>query len=97
MTHTPVKSGGFKSTLRASDLLPVGTLGLRSRRGRAMLSGLGIAIGIASIVAVLGITRSSQSHLLAQIDQLGTNMLTVVNAESEGADLEATLPPPPRP
>jgi putative ABC transport system permease protein len=92
MTHTPVKSGCWKSTLRASDLLPVGTLGLRSRRGRAMLSGLGIAIGIASIVAVLGITRSSQSHLLAQIDQLGTNMLTVVNAESEGGDLEATLP-----
>jgi putative ABC transport system permease protein len=93
MTDTPVDSRGWKSTLRASDLLPVGTLGLRSRRGRAMLSGLGIAIGIASIVAVLGITRSSQSELLAQIDRLGTNLLTVVNADSLGGDVEATLPP----
>ena len=81
----------YRSTLRARDLLPVGTLGLRSRRVRAALSGLGIAIGIASIVGVLGITKSSQSQLLAQIDRLGTNLLTVVN----GRDLngqETELP-----
>jgi putative ABC transport system permease protein len=83
----------FKSTLRAADLLPVGTLGLRSRRGRAVLSGLGIAIGIASIVAVLGITRSSQSHLLAKLDRLGTNLLTVVNVQSLDGDTELTLSP----
>jgi putative ABC transport system permease protein len=77
--------------LRAADLLPVGTLGLRARGVRAALSGLGIAIGIAAIVGVLGITRSSQSQLLAQIDRLGTNLLTVVN----GRDLngqETELP-----
>jgi putative ABC transport system permease protein len=80
-----------RSTLRARDLLPTGTLGLRSRRIRALLSGLGIAIGIASIVAVLGVTRSSQSHLLAQIDQLGTNLLTVVNGQDRD-NVEALLP-----
>jgi putative ABC transport system permease protein len=74
-----------RSTLRARDLLPTSTLGLRSRKVRALLSGLGIAIGIASIVSVLGVTRSSQSALLAQIDRLGTNLLTVVNGvDSEG-------------
>jgi putative ABC transport system permease protein len=83
----------FKSRLRASDLLPTGTLGLRSRRARAVLSGLGIAIGIASMVAVLGVTRSSQSDLLARIDRLGTNLLTVVNAQSVGGDFEDTLSP----
>lgn len=82
---------GWKSTLRASDLLPTATVGLRSRTLRAVLSGLGIAIGIASIVAVLGITRSSQSHLLAQIDRLGTNLLTVANVESTD-DIESELP-----
>ena len=86
MTHAP------KSRLRPADLLPLGTLGLRSRPGRAVLSGLGIAIGIASIVAVLGITRSSQSDLLARIDRLGTNLLTVVNVESLNGDSEASLP-----
>jgi putative ABC transport system permease protein len=71
-----------RSTLRTRDLLPTGSLGLRSRKVRALLSGLGIAIGIASIVAVLGVTRSSQSALLSQIAQLGTNLLTVANGTS---------------
>ena len=77
--RSPVPDTVRKSTLRATDLLPTSTLGLQSRPLRALLSGLGIAIGIASIVAVLGVTRSSQSHLLSQIDRLGTNLLTVVN------------------
>mgnify|MGYP003622948341 CR=1 FL=1 len=72
------------SRLRAGDALRVGTLGLRSRRGRTTLSALGIGIGIASIVGVLGITQSSQARLLAQIDRLGTNLLTVENGRSIG-------------
>ncbi len=81
----------FRSTLRARDLLPTGTLGLRSRRVRALLSGLGVAIGIAAIVSVLGVTRSSQSHLLAQIQQLGTNLLTVANGQDRSGN-EQELP-----
>lgn len=80
-----------RSTLRTRDLLPTGSLGLRSRKMRALLSGLGIAIGIASIVSVLGVTRSSQSALLAQIDQLGTNLLTVANGMSQSG-AEQLLP-----
>ncbi|MEU0479128.1 FtsX-like permease family protein [Streptosporangium sp. NPDC006013] len=67
------------SCVRVSDLLLIGTLGLRTRRLRAVLSGLGIAIGIAAIVAVAGVTGSSQAALLAQIDRLGTNLLTVTS------------------
>lgn len=82
----------YRSTLRAVDLVPISTLGLRSRKLRALLSALGIAIGIASIVAVLGVTRSSESHLLAQIDQLGTNLLTVVNGQDRtGAETELPI------
>src|SRR5262249_20679790 len=81
--------GALRSTLRVADLLPTGTLGLRARKLRAMLSALGVAIGIASIVAVLGVARSSQSHLLAQIARLGTNLLTVANAQNvSGNELE---------
>ncbi|MFJ8582290.1 ABC transporter permease [Micromonospora sp. NPDC093277] len=71
--------------------MPISTLGLRSRKLRALLSGVGIAIGIASIVAVLGVTRSSESHLLAQLDLLGTNLLTVVNGQDTSGN-EAELP-----
>jgi putative ABC transport system permease protein len=80
-----------RSRLRPADLLPVGTVGLRARRLRAGLSALGVAIGIAAIVAVLGITRSSQADLLAQIDRLGTDLLTVVNGRSIDGQ-EAQLP-----
>ena len=85
------RSGRTVSRLRLADLVPTGTIGLRSRELRACLSGLGIAIGIASMVAVLGVTRSSQSDLLAQLDELGTNLLTVVNGE----DREGTETPLP--
>jgi len=85
------RSTGLDSRVRAADLVPVGTIGLRSRPSRAALSLLGVAIGIAALVSVLGVTRSSQSDLLAQIDRLGTNLLTVVNGHTIGGD-EAQLP-----
>jgi len=69
----------------------MGTVGLRTRRVRAALSVLGVAIGIAALVSVLGITRSSQADLLGRIDRLGTNLLTVVKGHSLAGE-EAALP-----
>ena len=68
--------------LHFSDLARVASVGLRTRRMRAALSALGIAIGVAAIVAVLGLSSSSQAGLLAQIDKLGTNLLTVQNGQT---------------
>ena len=65
------------SAVAPADVLRVGSVGLRTRRLRTGLSGLGIAIGIAAMVAVLGISSSSKADLLAQLDRLGTNLLTV--------------------
>jgi putative ABC transport system permease protein len=59
------------------DVMRVGAAGLRTRPVRVVLSALGIAIGIATMVAVIGISSSSREELLRQIDRLGTNMLTV--------------------
>jgi putative ABC transport system permease protein len=79
------------SRLRPRDLLGVAGTGLRTRRLRAALSALGIAIGIAAMVAVLGISESSRADLLAQLDSLGTNLLRVTPGETFfGAD--AKLP-----
>ncbi|MEV4897579.1 ABC transporter permease, partial [Nonomuraea sp. NPDC055795] len=63
--------------LSPSDVLRVGAAGLRSRPTRVVLSALGIAIGIATMIAVIGISSSSREQLLRQLDQLGTNLLTV--------------------
>jgi putative ABC transport system permease protein len=68
--------------LPASDLARLSTVGLRTRKVRAGLSALGIAIGVAAIVAVLGLSASSQAGLLAEINRLGTNLLTVTNGQS---------------
>ena len=62
--------------LRAADLVGGGLIGLRARRLRAALSALGIAIGIAAGVAVLGISASSKADLLGQLGDEG-NLLTV--------------------
>jgi putative ABC transport system permease protein len=64
------------------ELLSVAVQGLRSRRLRASLSALGIAIGIGAMVAVVGVSASSQANLLATIDRLGTNLLTVAPGQT---------------
>ena len=73
------------------DVLKVGAVGLRTRPLRAFLSSLGIAIGIAAMVSVVGISSSSQAELDRKLDALGTNLLTVVPGQTFGGD-EATLP-----
>src|ERR1700747_1636211 len=83
MTTTTGQPGGpAVSRLRRTDLAGLASIGLRTRKLRASLSALGIAIGVAAIVAVLGLARSSQAGLLAEISQLGTNLLTVTNGQS---------------
>ena len=63
--------------LATADLVRTSAAGLRNRRLRAALSALGIMIGIAAVVGVLGLSQSSKSDLLAQLDRLGTNLVTV--------------------
>ncbi|MCW2595273.1 MAG: hypothetical protein JWP39_1161, partial [Jatrophihabitans sp.] len=81
--------------MRPGDLVRVSSVGLRTRKLRAALSALGIAIGVAAIVAVLGLSSSSQAGLLAEIDSLGTNLLTITNGRTnfgETAELPKAAP-----
>lgn len=66
-----------RSRLRGGDVVALGRLGLTARPARTVLTATGIAIGIAAVVAVLGISASSRAGLLAQLDALGTNILEV--------------------
>jgi putative ABC transport system permease protein len=77
--------------LRPADLARVASVGLRTRRLRAALSALGIAIGVGAMVGVLGLSASNQAGLLAEIDRLGTNLLTVQNGQNLIGD-KAELP-----
>ncbi|HUR06315.1 MAG TPA: FtsX-like permease family protein, partial [Nonomuraea sp.] len=74
-----------------ADVLRVGAAGLSTRPTRVILSALGIAIGIATMIAVIGISASSREQLLRQLDRLGTNLLTV-SAGQTMFGKEAELP-----
>ncbi len=73
------------SRLRPRDVLGVGSSGLRTRKMRTALSALGVTIGIAAMVGVLGLSESSRADLRSQIESLGTNLLTVSPGQGFGA------------
>jgi putative ABC transport system permease protein len=89
--HLRRRRDGIRSKLRFSDLSRVGFIGLRARRLRTLLTALGIAIGIAAMVAVVGISSSSKADLIAKIDALGTDLLRVQPGQSMFGD-STTLP-----
>jgi putative ABC transport system permease protein len=70
------------SRLLPTDVVRVASVGLRTRRLRAALSAVGVAIGIAAMVAVLGISDSSKAGLVAELNELGTNLLTVTPGQT---------------
>jgi putative ABC transport system permease protein len=81
-----------RSRLLGQDIVRLGTTGLRARPTRAVLSALGIAIGIAAMIAVVGISSSSQARLNDQLAQLGTNLLTA-QAGTSITGRQTALPP----
>ncbi|MFI1172175.1 ABC transporter permease [Streptomyces melanogenes] len=94
---SPRTEGTSRTRLKAArlsprDVLHVGSAGLRSRPVRVVLSALGIAIGIATMIAVVGISASSQAQLMRQLDALGTNMLVAKPGESMFSGQEVKLP-----
>jgi putative ABC transport system permease protein len=80
-----------RSRLSLQDVVRVGLHGLRTRPTRALLSALGIAIGIAAMVSVVGISASSRAQLDDLLSRLGTNMLTVAPGNTLSGT-EAQLP-----
>ncbi|GAA3037173.1 ABC transporter permease [Kitasatospora albolonga] len=84
--------GRRRVRLRPVDLLRLGMIGPRTRRLRTALSALGIALGIAAVVAVTGISSSNQEHLLSRLDRLGSNLITVT--PGKGSD-QRPVPLPP--
>ncbi|MBV9607498.1 MAG: ABC transporter permease [Solirubrobacterales bacterium] len=77
-----MRPGAAAARLPARELFGTALQGLSTRRLRASLSALGIAIGIGAMVAVVGVSSSAQANLLAEIDALGTNLLTVTPGQT---------------
>ncbi|MFD8013204.1 ABC transporter permease [Streptomyces sp. NPDC058955] len=77
--------------LRPGDAVRLGGTGLRTRPLRAFLSALGIAIGVAAMIAVVGISGSGRAEVERRLDALGTNLLRVQPGVELGGD-RAKLP-----
>lgn len=86
----------MKSPLRPGrlglyDIFRLAGYGLGARPMRVVLSALGIAIGIAAMIAVVGISTSSRAELDRLLNALGTNLLSARPGTSLFGE-EATLP-----
>jgi putative ABC transport system permease protein len=77
--------------MNVADVLRLGAVGLRTRPLRVVLSALGIAIGIAAMMSVVGISASSRAEVDRRLAALGTNLLTVAPGKSFFGDA-ARLP-----
>ena len=94
MSRRATRSQSSVSAVRLSpaDVLGLGLLGPRTRKMRAVLSSLGISIGIATVIMVVGIPASSQRALSDQLAALGTNLLSAQATIDQDTQ---TLPPVP--
>lgn len=82
LTRTAAPPRPKPARMGPADVVRVGGSGLRSRPMRVFLSALGIAIGIAAMVGVVGISSSSTADLNRRLAALGTNLLTVSPGQS---------------
>ena len=73
------------------DLMRVALSGLAARKMRTVLLLLGPMIGVAAIIAAVGLTDSAKGDLKAKVAELGTNLVEVSASSSFGQEAP-TLP-----
>ena len=73
------------------DLLATASAGLTANKGRALLTMLGVIIGVASVVLMVSVGRSFQNYILTQIEAFGTDTIDVfpTGLEKFGGNLES--------
>ena len=59
------------------ELLRLALSRLRTSRLRAALTMLGVIIGVASVVALVGVGQGTTATITDRLDSLGTNLLTI--------------------
>lgn len=83
-TATSKNTFGSKNALfgvidRLKEAFKMSIYAMKAHKMRTLLTMLGIIIGIASVVSIVGLGQGSQAKILADINALGTNTITVMN------------------
>ena len=77
-----------RSRLRFRDAVSLGTLGLRTRKGRTAMAAIGIAIGVASLIALVGIINSGEADAQRDLLEQGIDVLELTPGTSFAEDPE---------
>ncbi len=67
------------------DTFKIAIDSMRANKGRALLTMLGIIIGISSVIAALSIGQAAQSVILEQVQGLGSNTITITSGNFANA------------
>ena len=79
------RKSAFSSFIdRLFEAFKMSLLAMRAHKMRTLLTMLGIIIGIASVVSVVGLGKGSQAQILSNISSLGTNTITVTDGYPYG-------------
>ena len=79
------RKSAFSSFIdRLFEAFKMSLLAMRAHKMRTLLTMLGIIIGIASVVSVVGLGKGSQEQILSNISSLGTNTITVTDGYPYG-------------
>ena len=71
--------------MKVNDSLKTALAGLRHAKTRAMLTMLGIVIGIASVILLMSIGTSAQNLIISQVQNIGSNLLFVIPGATQGS------------
>ncbi len=75
--------------MRIRDSFATAIGGLKHGRMRAVLTMLGIVIGISSVIILMSIGQSAQDYILNQVQSIGSNLIFVIPGGSSGSKFSA--------
>jgi len=84
LARKPTRRGGG---LRFTQAFPSALEALRANKGRAVLTTLGIVIGVAAVIAIVALGQGSQAEVSARLAGLGTNVLTLSPASARSGGI----------
>jgi putative ABC transport system permease protein len=75
--------------LRFTQSIPSALEALRANKGRAVLTTLGIVIGVAAVIAIVALGQGSSAQVSARLAGLGTNVLTISPSSARSSGIAA--------
>ena len=85
------RAGAFAWLDRLTEAFQLALSAMNAHRTRSVLTMLGIIIGIASVVSVVGIGQGSQQLILKQISSIGTNTIDIYPGKDFGDEKAASI------